>query len=140
AIPAPAFGLAVLLGSPGRWPHRFRRAAVLAAAALAFTLPWMTIVDLTPASSRPYVGGSSNNTERNLIIGYNGVGRVDGQGEGHGARRGDRDRDAGAATPGTPAPGDAVAAASPFPGAGAFPDGVPRREVADRFGAAGGFG
>jgi 4-amino-4-deoxy-L-arabinose transferase-like glycosyltransferase len=97
AIPAPAFGLAVLLGSPGGWPHRCKRAAVLALAALAFALPWMTIVDLTPASARPYVGGSANNTERNLIIGYNGLGRVDGQGEGRGARRGDRDPDAGAA-------------------------------------------
>ena len=92
AIPAPALGLAVLLGSRGSGPHRFKRAAVLAVAALAFTLPWMTIVDLTPASTRPYVGGSSNNTERNLIIGYNGVGRVDGQGESRGARGGARDR------------------------------------------------
>ncbi|HZQ79107.1 MAG TPA: glycosyltransferase family 39 protein [Acidimicrobiia bacterium] len=114
AIPAPAFGLAVLLGSPGRWPHRFRRAAVLAAAALAFTLPWMTIVDLTPASARPYVGGSSNNTERNLIIGYNGVGRVDGQGESRGARRAD--------------PGRAV------------PEDVPGRDAAQRLRGAGGFG
>ncbi len=140
AIPAPAFGLAVLLGSPGGWPHRVKRATVLAAAALAFTLPWMTIVDLTPPSARPYVGGSSNNTERNLSIGYNGVGRVDGQGESRGARRGDRGRDAGAAE-GTQAPGDAVAGTPrTFPGAGAFPAGVPGRQGADRVGAAGGFG
>jgi 4-amino-4-deoxy-L-arabinose transferase-like glycosyltransferase len=140
AIPAPAFGLAVLLGSPGGWPHRLKRAAVLAVAALAFALPWMTIVDLTPASARPYVGGSSNNTERNLILGYNGVGRVDGQGEGRGARRGDRDRDVGAVAEGTPSPGDAVAnALRTFPGAGAFPGGIPGRESRDRFGGAGGF-
>jgi len=128
AIPAPAFGLAVLLGSQGSWPHRFKRAAVLAAAALAFALPWMTIVDLTPASARPYVGGSANNTERNLILGYNGLGRVDGQGEGRGAREGGRDRDAGAAAEGTPAPGGAVA------------DGPRTLPVAGRFAGAGGFG
>ncbi len=94
AIPAPAFGLGVLLGSPGGIGHRTKRAAVLAAAALAFALPWMTIVDLTPASARPYVGGSSDNTERNLILGYNGIGRVDGQGQLRGGgRRGGGGRD-----------------------------------------------
>jgi len=120
AIPAPAFGVAVLLGSPGGFGHRCQRTAVLAAAALAFALPWMTIVDLTPASARPYVGGSADNTERNLILGYNGLGRVDGQGESRGARQGDRDRNAGAAVEGTPAPGGAVATARRFGGAGGF--------------------
>ena len=41
----------------------------------------MVIVDLWPASSRPYVGGSTNNTVRNLVFGYNGIGRVDGTGQ-----------------------------------------------------------
>lgn len=37
---------------------------------------WPTIVYLTPASSRPYIGSSSNNSIWNLIIGYNGLNRL----------------------------------------------------------------
>ena len=33
---------------------------------------------LTPAADRPYVGGSTNNSELNLIFGYNGFGRLTG--------------------------------------------------------------
>ena len=35
-------------------------------------------VQLTPAADRPYVGGSTNNSELNLIFGYNGFGRLTG--------------------------------------------------------------
>lgn len=45
---------------------------------------WMVIVDLWPASSRPYIGGSSDNTVWDLVIGYNGLGRIFGQGGGGG--------------------------------------------------------
>jgi 4-amino-4-deoxy-L-arabinose transferase-like glycosyltransferase len=42
-------------------------------------------VELTPASQRPYVGSSTNNSELGLTFGYNGFGRVGGQvgGPGH---------------------------------------------------------
>ena len=40
---------------------------------------WSLVVELTPASQRPFVGGSVNNTERDLTFGYNGFGRVEGQ-------------------------------------------------------------
>jgi 4-amino-4-deoxy-L-arabinose transferase-like glycosyltransferase len=36
----------------------------------------MVIVDLIPASSRPYIGGSTDNTVWDLVIGYNGFGRI----------------------------------------------------------------
>jgi 4-amino-4-deoxy-L-arabinose transferase-like glycosyltransferase len=35
-------------------------------------------VALTPASARPYIGGSQNNSIFNLIFGYNGFGRLNG--------------------------------------------------------------
>ena len=38
----------------------------------------MAAVQLTPAADRPYVGGSTNNSELNLIFGYNGFGRLSG--------------------------------------------------------------
>jgi len=42
----------------------------------------MTIVDLIPKTSRPYVGSSANDTVWNLAVGYNGFGRISGGGAG----------------------------------------------------------
>jgi 4-amino-4-deoxy-L-arabinose transferase-like glycosyltransferase len=39
---------------------------------------WAAIVELWPASSRPYVGGSQTNSVIELIFGYNGFGRLTG--------------------------------------------------------------
>ncbi|MEV2217391.1 glycosyltransferase family 39 protein [Streptomyces sp. NPDC050997] len=57
---------------------------VLAAVALAVSsFWWAAAVSLVPASSRPYIGGSTDGTAWNLIMGYNGLGRIFG-GEGNG--------------------------------------------------------
>ena len=40
---------------------------------------WIAFVEPTPASKRPYVGSSTNNTELGLTFEYNGLGRVEGQ-------------------------------------------------------------
>ncbi|MBV9412408.1 MAG: glycosyltransferase family 39 protein, partial [Acidimicrobiia bacterium] len=37
---------------------------------------WVAIVTLVPASSRPFVGGSTNNSILDLIFGYNGLSRI----------------------------------------------------------------
>src|SRR5580658_8177065 len=47
----------------------------------------MTIVDLIPKTSRPYVGSSANDTVWNLAVGYNGFGRITGS-AGFGGRGG----------------------------------------------------
>src|SRR6202040_3340644 len=39
---------------------------------------WVAIVTLWPAGSRPYIGGSQDNSILNLIFGYNGFGRLTG--------------------------------------------------------------
>ncbi|WP_432198520.1 ArnT family glycosyltransferase [Streptomyces sp. bgisy027] len=39
---------------------------------------WVAIVELWPASSRPYIGGSQNNSFLELTFGYNGLGRLNG--------------------------------------------------------------
>ncbi|WEO97281.1 glycosyltransferase family 39 protein [Streptomyces sp. FXJ1.172] len=44
---------------------------------------WAIAVSLVPASERPYIGGSTDGTAWNLIMGYNGLGRIFG-GEGNG--------------------------------------------------------
>ncbi len=59
-----------------------RRIAMLAAATVtlaAISLVWLVIVDLTPASQRPYVGGTTNNSELSLSFEHNGFGRVLGE-------------------------------------------------------------
>src|SRR5205085_3952146 len=58
-----------------------KRLAQLAAATAALVVAggwWVAIVELWPASSRPYIGGSQTNSELELIFGYNGFGRLTG--------------------------------------------------------------
>lgn len=58
-----------------------RRIGHLSAAALAVVVSagwWVAIVELVPASARPYVGGSQTNSFLELTFGYNGLGRVTG--------------------------------------------------------------
>lgn len=58
-----------------------KRFAQLAAATLALVVSggwWVAIVELWPASSRPYIGGSQNNSFLELTFGYNGFGRLSG--------------------------------------------------------------
>ena len=57
-------------------------------ALVVFSSWWVAIVELWPASSRPFIGSSTNNSELNLIFGYNGFGRLLGSGQ----RRLRRDR------------------------------------------------
>jgi 4-amino-4-deoxy-L-arabinose transferase-like glycosyltransferase len=64
-----------------------RRGVQLLAAGLllaVIALSWLSFVDLTPASKRPYVGGSTDNSELGLTFAYNGFGRLDGQSGGPG--------------------------------------------------------
>ncbi|KFF96439.1 membrane protein [Streptomyces scabiei] len=57
---------------------------LLAGVALAVSsFWWAAAVSLVPADERPYIGGSTDGTAWNLIMGYNGLGRILG-GEGNG--------------------------------------------------------
>jgi len=50
----------------------------LALLVLAVTsLSWAVVVDLVPASERPYIGGSGDNTVLGLIVNYNGLHRLE---------------------------------------------------------------
>jgi 4-amino-4-deoxy-L-arabinose transferase-like glycosyltransferase len=40
---------------------------------------WPLLMALTPASQRPWISGTSDNSVLSLIFGYNGLGRLDGQ-------------------------------------------------------------
>lgn len=69
----PAFGLLYLLAAPRTIWMRVGQLAVALVVLVAISLSWQVTVDLTPASQRPYVGSSQNNSELGLTFGYNGL-------------------------------------------------------------------
>lgn len=76
----PAFGLVYLLFAPADWR---RRLVHLLGATVALVISsgwWVVVVALLPAASRPYIGGSTDNTVLDLAFGYNGVDRIVGGG------------------------------------------------------------
>lgn len=73
--------LAVLYAVCAPVPVR-KRVVQLALSAVTMVVAggwWVAIVELMPASSRPYVGGSQNNSFLELTFGYNGLGRINGE-------------------------------------------------------------
>jgi 4-amino-4-deoxy-L-arabinose transferase-like glycosyltransferase len=80
----PPIALAYLVCAPGTLRRRIAWLGAAGVALAAVSLAWLTLVDLTPASQRPYVGGSTNNSELGLTFSYNGFGRIDGQEGAHG--------------------------------------------------------
>ena len=78
-VPLPAFFLAYLLLAPGSWRLRLLHLGAAAALLGAVSFAWIAAVELTPASHRPYVGGSLENSELGLTFDYNGLGRVAGE-------------------------------------------------------------
>ncbi|WP_231330498.1 glycosyltransferase family 39 protein [Actinomadura graeca] len=79
----PAFTLAWLIGAGGPWIARFLRLAAAGAVLAATSLWWVAMVALWPGD-RPYIGGSEDGSAWDLVVGYNGLGRVFGQGPGPG--------------------------------------------------------
>ena len=74
----PAFALAYLVAGPPRLGRRLWQLLAGAAALVAGAGWWVAIVELTPAADRPYIGGSTTNSVLQLALGYNGLGRLDG--------------------------------------------------------------
>jgi len=72
----PAFGLAYLVAGPPRL--RTRLVQLLAAlGSMIVSAGWfIALVELWPADSRPYIGGSTTNSLLELALGYNGLGRI----------------------------------------------------------------
>ena len=83
----PAFGLAYLVAGPT--PVRTRLLQLLAAlGSMVVSAGWfVALVELWPAGSRPYIGGSTTNSLLELALGYNGLGRLLG-GSGNGGGMG----------------------------------------------------
>ncbi len=77
-LPLPAFALVYLIAAPTSLRRRLVDLALAGVAMVASFGWWIALVELWPASSRPYIGGSQSNSVIELIMGYNGLGRITG--------------------------------------------------------------
>src|SRR5437763_1681382 len=84
----PAFGLLYLLAAPRSIWKRLGHLALAGLVLLVVSFSWVVAVDLTPASQRPYVGSTQDNSEISLALGYNGIERLLGGLFGRGGFRG----------------------------------------------------
>jgi 4-amino-4-deoxy-L-arabinose transferase-like glycosyltransferase len=78
-VVVPGIALAYLLLTKLRWRARIAHLAVAGIVLVAISGAWIAAVELTPASDRPYVGSTTDNSALSLAFGYNGLGRVTGQ-------------------------------------------------------------
>ncbi|MBU8825781.1 glycosyltransferase family 39 protein [Mycolicibacterium goodii] len=79
-VVAPAFALTYLFLSSATWPRRVGH-LLAGAAALVLTAGWWIVaVQLIPPGERPFIGGSTDDTELELAMGYNGMDRIVGSG------------------------------------------------------------
>ena len=72
----PAIGLVYLIAAPTSVRTRLLH-LLRSLAAFLVSAGWFVVLTmLWPASSRPYIAGSTDNSFMNLVLGYNGFGRV----------------------------------------------------------------
>jgi 4-amino-4-deoxy-L-arabinose transferase-like glycosyltransferase len=74
----PAIGLAVLVAAPGDLRARIRNLLIGLATTVASAGWFVALVAIWPADSRPYIGGSTDNSLLHLTLAHTGVGRVPG--------------------------------------------------------------
>lgn len=74
----PAFGLAYLIAGRPALGARIKHSLLALGALIVGAGWWIAIVELMPASARPYIGGSQNDSVLELTLGYNGLGRLTG--------------------------------------------------------------
>ena len=67
-----------LLCAPTTLRRRIAQTLLSGLALVATAGWWLAIVELVPASMRPYIGGSQDNSILELTLGYNGLGRLTG--------------------------------------------------------------
>src|SRR3989442_13724728 len=78
-IVLPALVLTYFLFGPRRFGARILQLLAAGAVLVVSTGWWLVIVDAIPPAYRPYIGGSTDNSGGNLVLGYNGLGRIFGQ-------------------------------------------------------------
>lgn len=78
----PTLAMAYLVAARGPWLKHMLHLLSAAAAMVVSAGWWVALVQLWPAASRPYIGGSQSNSFLELTFGYNGLGRLNGEEEG----------------------------------------------------------
>jgi 4-amino-4-deoxy-L-arabinose transferase-like glycosyltransferase len=76
----PAFAVTYVLAAAGDLRRRLAGLVAAGVTVVVTSFWWILIVDLLPPASRPYIGGSTNNTAMDLVLGYDGLGRIFGEG------------------------------------------------------------
>ncbi|MFD3614280.1 glycosyltransferase family 39 protein [Streptomyces sp. NPDC058676] len=75
----PSLAIVYAVCAPVNLKKRFGQLGLATGAMVVAGGWWVAIVELWPASSRPYIGGSQNNSFLELTFGYNGLGRINGE-------------------------------------------------------------
>ena len=75
----PALAGMYLVAAPTTLPRRLLQVGGAGVAVIVSGGWYLALVALWPAASRPYIGGSQTNSLLDLILGYNGFGRITGQ-------------------------------------------------------------
>ncbi len=74
----PALAIAYWIAAPATWKKKLLDLLTALAAVIVSAGWYVAIVELVPTSWRPYIGGSQNNSLLDLILSYNGLGRITG--------------------------------------------------------------
>ncbi|MFD3937624.1 ArnT family glycosyltransferase [Streptomyces sp. NPDC058611] len=74
----PPLALLYAACAPTRLRRRLGQLLLAGAAVVVAGGWWVAAVELWPAGSRPYIGGSQTNSFLELTLGYNGLGRING--------------------------------------------------------------
>ncbi|WP_414891772.1 glycosyltransferase family 39 protein [Rhodococcus sp. Leaf258] len=75
----PPLAMTYLLAGPVSMRRRILQLCAALGAMIVSAGWWIAVVELWPASSRPWIGGSQNNSILELTLGYNGLGRLNGE-------------------------------------------------------------
>jgi 4-amino-4-deoxy-L-arabinose transferase-like glycosyltransferase len=75
----PAFALVYLAFAPAALLRKVWHLGAALGALVVAGGWWVLAVELVPAGSRPYIGGSQSNSVLELALGYNGLGRLTGE-------------------------------------------------------------
>ncbi|MCQ4117840.1 ArnT family glycosyltransferase [Rhodococcus tibetensis] len=108
----PPLALTYLVAGPPKFGKRLAQCFAALGAMIVSAGWWLLIVELWPASSRPWIGGSQNNSILELTLGYNGLGRLNGE-------------ETGSVTPGGGGRGDAAIAMGEAMASDGMPPGGP---------------
>jgi 4-amino-4-deoxy-L-arabinose transferase-like glycosyltransferase len=71
----PALAIGYLAAAPLRLRRRLWHLGVAGVVMLAVSMSWIALYTLTPASDRPYIDGSTDNSAVAMVFGYNGLER-----------------------------------------------------------------